>query len=222
MSPSACSAAAAWQQAVADDSNNKANWFRATSRQNFINAKEWGDKADWAFRSGDAVAAPWYKAIADDYARKSVADAKAADSYAAQTQSYWNASQDSLNRSEFFGASDWQIAMPNGRKCEHAVHHPSDPDAFGSGSPNSYGCEYWNTRVRACDRDVDGHQVRLQWVGSLDRAGGIVDPEGSWYTDWAPSQGCVDEGSPAASGALIKIRVCVEKEGCSPWRGTTG
>lgn len=225
ISSKACSDAAVWQQAIADDFSNKATWSRATSKQNFINAFEWNQKATFAFYAGDATAAAWYKGLADDYSRKSVADAKAADDYAAQVQYYWNASQDSLNRSEFFGVlgegSDLSIAS-DGRKCEHTIHHPSDPDPFGSGKPNSYGCEYWNTRVKACDRDVDGHRVRLQWVGSLDRAGGIVDPEGSWFTDWAPSQGCVDEGSPAASGPLIKIRVCVENEGCSAWRRTTG
>jgi hypothetical protein len=223
MSAKACSDAAIWQQAVVGDLSNKAAWFRATSRQNFIDAKQWGDKATYAFYAGNATAAAWYKGIADDYARKSVADSKAADSYAAQAQSYWNASQESLARSEFFGAgSDYEIASANGRKCEHTVHHPSDPDAFGSGKPNSYGCEYWNTWVRACDRDVDGHRVRVQWVGGLDRAGGLVDPEGSWYTDWAPSQGCVDDGTPAYSAPLIKLRVCVEQEGCSPWRRATG
>ena len=229
MSATACSDAAVWQQAIADDSNRKSVWFRATSKQNFINAYEWNQKATFAFHAGDANAAAVYKAIADDYARKSVADAKAADNYAAQAQSFVNASQDSINRSEFFGVlgegSDLSIAS-DGRKCEHTIHHPSDPDRFGSGKPNSYGCEYWDTVVRACDRDKDGHRVKTEWVGGLDGAHHPwFPPEGGddhpWATDWAPSGGCTEAGT-YASGALIKIRVCVEKEGCSAWRRTTG
>lgn len=229
MSASACSDAAVWQQAVADDSNSKATWFRATSRQNFINAKEWGDKATFAFYAGDATAAAWYKAIVDDYARKSVADAKAADNYSAQVLSYVNASQDSINRSEFFGVlnegSDLSIAS-DGRKCEHTIHHKTDPDPFGSGKPNTYGCEYWNNFVRACDRDVDGHRVKVEWVGNLDYAGHWFPPEGGedhpWGTDWAPSRGCVDQGI-GGSGIVMKFRVCVEQEKCTPWRrGSSG
>jgi hypothetical protein len=224
MSAKACSDAAVWQQALAGDSGNKSTWFRATSKQNFINAYEWGQKATFAFHAGDGTAAVWYKAIADDYSRKSVADAKAADDYAAQAQFYWAASQDSLNRSEFFGVlgegSDLSIAS-NGRKCEHTIHHPSDPDAFGSGKPNSYGCEYWNNYVKACDRHVDGHRVRVEWVGNLDQAYLYFPPDGPWSTDWAPSQGCVDQ-SIGGSGIVIKFRVCVEHEGCSAWRRATG
>jgi hypothetical protein len=224
MSAGACSDAAVWQQAIADDSANKATWFRATSKQNFINAYEWGQKATFAFHAGDGTAAAWYKAIADDYSRKSIADSKAADSYSAQALSYFNASQDSLNRSEFFGVlgegSDLSIAS-DGRKCEHAIHHKSDPDPFGSGKPNTYGCEYWDTQVRACDRDVDGHRVRLDWVGSLDGAYFWFPPEPYWSTDWAPSRGCVDQGI-GASGTVIKFRVCVEHEGCSAWRRNIG
>jgi hypothetical protein len=216
MSARACSDAASWQNAVADDYSNKSTWFRATSRQNFINAKEWGDKATFAFYAGDGTAAAWYKAIADDYSRKSVADGKAADDYAAQAQFYRAVAQDSISRSEFFGvlgeAPAFEV-VKDGRKCEHTIHHPSDPDAFGSGKPNSFGCEYWNNWIKVCDRHVDGHRVRVEWLGDLDRPG--VD--GPWSTDWAPSQGCLDQ-SIGASGIVIKFRVCVENEGCSAWR----
>jgi hypothetical protein len=84
MTPEACYNAAVWQNAVARDYSNKAAWFRATSKQNFIDAKQWSDKAIFAFHAGDAVAATWYKAISDDYARKSINDSKAADDYAAR------------------------------------------------------------------------------------------------------------------------------------------
>jgi hypothetical protein len=81
------------QKAVSDDDSNKAAWFRATSKQNFINAYQWNQKAAFAFAAGDATAAAWYKAIADDYSRKSVADANAAQNYANQAL-YWAAAAD--------------------------------------------------------------------------------------------------------------------------------
>ena len=62
-SASACSDAAAWQQAIASDFNNKSVWFRASMKQNFILAKQWNDKATFAFHAGDGTAAAWYKAI---------------------------------------------------------------------------------------------------------------------------------------------------------------
>jgi hypothetical protein len=100
-----CDTAAVWQKAVSDDYSNKAAWFRATSKQNFINAYEWNQKATYAFHAGDATAAVWYKAIADDYSRKSVADAKAADSYALQAL-FWAAATDtSLKRYMFIANS---------------------------------------------------------------------------------------------------------------------
>jgi hypothetical protein len=79
-----CFNAAAWQRAVAKDYSDKAAWFRATSKQNFINAYEWNQKATFAFHGGNANAAAVYKAIADDYSRKSVADGKAADDYSSR------------------------------------------------------------------------------------------------------------------------------------------
>jgi hypothetical protein len=96
-----CHTAATWEKAIADDYSNKAAWFRATSRQNFINAYEWNQKATFAFHAGDATAATWYKAIADDYSRKSVADAKAADSYALQAL-HWAAAADTSFRRYIF------------------------------------------------------------------------------------------------------------------------
>lgn len=92
--------------------------------------------------------------------------------------------------------------------CETSIHHPSDPDAFGSGSPNSYACEKWNYRVRACDRHVDGHQV---WAGyEMEFAPGFY-----WTTAAAPSGGCVTQG---AAGNILRYRVCVTNEGCSAFR----
>jgi hypothetical protein len=96
-----CDTAAMWEKAVADDYSNKAAWFRELSRQYFASAVEWGNKADWAFRSGDAVATPWYKAIADDYSRRAVANANAADSYALQAL-HWAAAADTSFRRYMF------------------------------------------------------------------------------------------------------------------------
>jgi hypothetical protein len=99
--------------------------------------------------------------------------------------------------------------------CDTAVHHPSDPDAFGSGAPNSYACEWWNRWIRVCDRHVDGHRVRAWYNGNLDRPG--VD--GPWATGWAPSGGCLTSGTSYGAGVITRYRVCVEAEGCSAWRG---
>ena len=104
MSAEACLDQAHTQTNQAGEFSNKATWFRATSQQNFINAKQWGDKATFAFHAGDATAAAWYKAIADDYSRKAVADAKAATDYAAKAQFASAAAADSLRRGKFFSA----------------------------------------------------------------------------------------------------------------------
>jgi hypothetical protein len=101
MTANECVNSAQWLKAIADDYNNKAAWFRATSRQNFINAYEWNQKATFAFHAGDATAAAWYKAIADDYSRKAVADAKAADSYANQATFYYAAYNNNISRGMF-------------------------------------------------------------------------------------------------------------------------
>lgn len=76
--------------------------------------------------------------------------------------------------------------------------HPSDPSI----------AEYHSTGsgVRACDNQVDGHRVRA-WA----RAGG---GDGNPITDWAPSGGC-STWNPVN---IAWLRVCVEDEGCGPWR----
>lgn len=99
-----CHTAGTWQKAVSDDYSNKAAWFRATSRQNFIYAYEWNQKAAFAFHAGDATAAAWYKALADDYSRKSVADARAADDYANQAL-FWAVAADNSFRRYLFIAN---------------------------------------------------------------------------------------------------------------------
>jgi hypothetical protein len=98
-----CQTAATWEKALADDYSNKSAWFREMSRQNFVSAKEWGDKATWAFHSGD-TAAVWYKAIADDYSQKSVANAKAADENGMNAL-FWAAAADTSFRRYMFIAN---------------------------------------------------------------------------------------------------------------------
>lgn len=84
MTPEACYNAAAWQNAVAKDFFNQGVWFREHSKQYFGLAAEWNAKAAFYFAAGNATAATWSKAVADDYSKKSVANAKAADERFAQ------------------------------------------------------------------------------------------------------------------------------------------
>jgi hypothetical protein len=86
--------------------------------------------------------------------------------------------------------------------CGSYSYHPSDP---------SYACQWWSRYIRACDRQVDGHQVRAWWEGSFA-------PGQYWQTAWAPSGGCVQQGTQYGSGNILRYRICVEAEGCSAWR----
>ena len=98
MTPDACYNAAVWQNAVAKDYFNQGVWFREQSKQYFGLAYEWNQKATFAFHAGDAVAATWYKAIADDYARKSRDNANAADKRFAQAAFTRAAAQGNVQR----------------------------------------------------------------------------------------------------------------------------
>jgi hypothetical protein len=118
-----CYNAATWQRAVADDYSNKAAWFREMSRQNFVSAKEWGDKATFAFHAGDATAATWYKAIADDYSSKSVANAKAADDYANRAKFIYAAAEGNVTRGNWLGS-----CLPAG-DCSMFTRPPGITDA---------------------------------------------------------------------------------------------
>jgi hypothetical protein len=84
------------------------------------------------------------------------------------------------------------------------VLHPSDP-SYGYVRPNL-------THLYACDIHIDGHRVRLHYLNQA-----TTNPENYRVTDWAPSQGCA---APDRSWVLITyVRVCVENEGCSAWKG---
>jgi hypothetical protein len=118
-----CYNAATWQRAVASDYSNKAAWFREMSRQNFIDAKQWGDKATFAFHAGDAVAAAWYKGIADDYARKAVDNAKAADDYANRAKFVSAAAAGSQDR------GNWLQSCGDAETCSRMVRPAGLTDA---------------------------------------------------------------------------------------------
>jgi hypothetical protein len=133
MTPDACFSAADWQKAVADDSSNKAAWFRAAAAQNFVDAKQWGDKATFAFHAGDATAAAWYKAIADDYAHKAVANSKAADNYAAQAKFIAAAAVGSVKRAAALLAFYNPDSTPQ-QEAALAQAAGDDPDTLATAS----------------------------------------------------------------------------------------
>jgi hypothetical protein len=164
MTADECVNSAQWLKGIANDYNNKAAWFRATSRQNFINAYEWNQKATFAFHAGDATAATWYKAIADDYSRKAVADAKAADSYANQATFYYAAYNNNISRGMFIAGGVQSFAdypadpgdvdgtCTTGDLCTAGTHktckkHPLDT--------------YWHPKVAG--KDVYQAHVYTMW-----------------------------------------------------------
>lgn len=59
--------------------------------------------------------------------------------------------------------------------------------------------------ITVCDTAVDGNQVRAHLMSNT----GVV-----YYTGWAPSQGCTQEGHPSS---ITQFRVCAENHGCSAW-----
>jgi hypothetical protein len=56
---------------------------------------------------------------------------------------------------------------------------------------------------RYCDGQVDGNRVRMR----------LNFPNGIFFSGWAPSQGCNQEGG---TQTILGYRVCVENEGCTP------
>lgn len=150
----ACFTAAQWERAIANDYFQKGVWFREMSRQNFVSAKEWGDKATFAFYAGDATAAQWYKTLADDYSRKSAANAKAADDYFARARFVSVAADNDILRGLFIAGGVQSYAdypadpgnvdgtCTSGDICTAGAHktckrHPLD--------------NYWHPRVAGAD-----------------------------------------------------------------------
>jgi hypothetical protein len=83
------------------------------------------------------------------------------------------------------------------------VLHPSDP-SYG------YVRDNWE-ELYGCDLDIDGHRVRLHYLNAA-----TTNPENYRITDFAPSQGC--ETPDRSWVRITAVRVCVEHEGCSPWK----
>jgi hypothetical protein len=223
-----CTTAAEWQTAIADDYQNKANWFAEMARQDFINAKQWGDKATFAFYAGDATAAAWYKAIADDYSQKAIANSKAADSYRAQATYYRSAALNSSQRGMFIltanasagcsleiadaGSQSDIVACtagaPHHRDCL-TQPHPSDP---------SWGTMCEGKYVAVCDNDQDGHKTYVDYFPNWSYQ---TKPSYTGYDSYGRTDGkfCHHETlSDAQFQGVERFRVCVQTEGCSAWR----
>jgi hypothetical protein len=134
-----------------------------------------------------------------------------------QEAQFLNAASDS-NYRRFIELSEGEVeqiataAQHSPSHCDTKVHHRSDPDTFGSGRPNTLACEWNNHWIAACDRHVDGHRVRAWFVGSF------TQQYGAYPAGWAPSRSCHSQGIAYAHGNILRYRVCVEEEGCSPWR----
>lgn len=59
--------------------------------------------------------------------------------------------------------------------------------------------------ITVCDTAVDGNRVRAHLQSNTGNV---------YYTGWAPSQGCTQEGHPSS---ITHFRVCAENVGCSAW-----
>ena len=226
---SVCFSTAESQRDAADDASNKAAWFRATSTQNFVNAKQWGDKATFAFHAGDAVAATWYKAIADDYSRKAIADAKAADSYANQAAFLKAAADNNASRGMFImtatasGGCPLQIADAGSQSdviacTAGAATHNQDcytAKLHGDGSWATV-CERYIAAV--CDADKDGHKTYMDYYPTWSYQ---TKPSFTQYDSYGKTDGkfCHHENLSDAIAAtgVQRFRVCVQTEGCSAW-----
>ena len=68
-----------------------------------------------------------------------------------------------------------------------------------------------NNMIRACDTQVDGHQVRA-WLRTNTQNQGDYTT-----TPFAPSGGCTEYMGGGWGSPITEFRVCVEAEGCSPW-----
>jgi hypothetical protein len=82
------------------------------------------------------------------------------------------------------------------------VYHPTDP---------SIGVVRDHHWYKACDRQVDGHRVRLHY-STWANTGLIL------YSAWSPSQSCTQEASTTLGVTMYQFRICVEAEGCSAWK----
>jgi hypothetical protein len=217
-----CLTAAEWQTAIADDYGNKAAWFRATSKQNFIDAYQWGQKATFAFYGGNATAATWYKALADDYSRKSIADGKAADQYAAQAVFYRAAAQNSTDRGMFIMTANASAGCP----LQTAdAGSQQDIIACTAGAPHRSNCKTqrhphdpsWGTLCDSeyfaiCDADKDGHRTYIEYDVVWSTGENIHQM--TQYDSYGRTDGkfCYHEHPSDSLFHIQRFRVCVENE----------
>jgi hypothetical protein len=100
-------------------------------------------------------------------------------------------------------------SAPPAAAHDTCTHHHSDPDAFGSGAPNSVVClRVYHTRLDVCDRDPDGHVVwaRVHYSnGAIGRFEDYNGANGDCYQHYPPT-------SPTVYP--ISYNICVESEGC--------
>jgi hypothetical protein len=203
MTSDACFSAAAWQRAVAKDEFNRGVWFRTMSQQNFVDAKQWGDKATFAFYAGNATAAAWYKGIADDYARKAQDNARAADAAFARAAFISAAADGSFQRGLF---------IAGGVVTNKDADDPADPG-------NTDGCD--NDQVAACTASASHHCtkkkhaldnpyrprvggkpvyegfLKLQWCWSNDHIRWHhINVDDHHITDWGRHIGYVNDHDP--------------------------
>jgi len=93
------------------------------------------------------------------------------------------------------------------------VHHPSDPDALGSGAANTTAClRDDHTILDVCDRDSDGHLAYAR-VTYADSAA----PTHAFYDTNGAEPGCSNysQGDLSYYGTLYyAINICVQYEGC--------
>ena len=138
-----CFTAEKWERALANDYQNKGNFFHGWSVNYFGQAYEWNQKATFAFHAGDATAATWYKAIADDYSKKAVDNAKAADANFAQAARWRAAADTSHQRGLFlFAATFRNIAEYSGEPDETVAPGSCDPsDDFCIASADPKRCK---------------------------------------------------------------------------------
>jgi hypothetical protein len=227
---SVCFSTAESQRAAADDASNKAAWFRATSQQNFINAKQWGDKATFAFHAGNATAAIWYKAIADDYASKSVADAKAANNYANQATFLTVAADGNAARGMFIMTANASQGCPlevadAGSQSDviactaGAAAHKNDCYTAKLAGDGSWGTICERDIAAVCDADKDGHQTYVDYYPVWSYQ---TKPSFTEYDSYGKTDGkfCHHEtlSDAVAVTGVQRFRVCVQTEGCSAWK----
>jgi hypothetical protein len=102
-------------------------------------------------------------------------------------------------------------AAPAAEAHDWCVKHPSDPDPIGQGKDNTSICVTNHHWMDICDRSADGHLTR----GHYDT---VFTPGSYTTTGWASfGDPCIRQSSWYAV-TIRSLRVCVQEEGCSPWK----